>query len=105
MIFGVDARGESHWYYPAYLEEDANIKSIPIQAGKTGIELSEQITHSLPGGPLTIYGVFSKKPLAVLAMEEVVKRAVKSVEWKSGDSITLPLTGEVEVHTLQTHVE
>lgn len=105
MIFAVDVRGESHWYYPAYLSEDANLKSVPIQAGKTGIELSEQITHSLPSGALTIYGVFSKEPLAVSAMEDVVKSAVTSVKWKSGEPMDLALVGEVEVHVLQTRIE
>ena len=104
MIFAVDAKGESHWYYPAYLNENTNPTSIPITASETGVELREVIQHNLASGPLTLYGLFSNTPIDVKTIEAHVTVNVQGATWKPGTTLALPLD-DISLQVVTTTVE
>jgi hypothetical protein len=72
MIFGVDAGGEVRWFHPAYERAGSDPQSIAIGRG-SGVELAEVIRHDLPAGQLTIYSLFSRRPLHVLEVEAALR--------------------------------
>ena len=104
MIFAVDAKGESHWYYPAYLDEKTNPTSINITPSQTGVELREVIVHDLAKGPLTLYGLFSNKPIDVKTIEALVKSNVEGPTWKPGTTLALPLD-DISLQVVTTTVD
>lgn len=71
-IFGVGATGNVHWFHPAYRKLGENPSSIAIQHGKAGVMLKEVVRHDYAPGRLSIYAVFSRRPLAVLEVEDWV---------------------------------
>lgn len=75
MVFGVDARGEVRWFFPAYEDESANPQSIHIEKGRVGVELRETIYHRFAPGLLTIHALFTPSPLLVREVEARVQAA------------------------------
>lgn len=74
MIFAVDARDEVRWYYPAFTVEGTDPSSIAI-AGHGGEVLPDLIAHDYALGPLEVYALFSRRPLSVSEVEDVLKRS------------------------------
>ena len=68
-ICGVSATGNVHWFHPAYLLLGENPRSIAIEHGKANVMLKEVVRHNYAPGPLSIYAIFSRRPLAVLEVE------------------------------------
>ena len=74
MIFAVDSQREAYWFYPAYTHEGTDPMSIPIGGNVSAAELFEKIRHDFPSGPIWIYGLFTRKPLHVSAVESIVQK-------------------------------
>lgn len=74
MIFSVGSKGRVHWFYPAYERKGTDPTAIPIVDG-TGIELKQAIRHHFDQGPMAIYGLFTRQPLTVSQVEQVVRDA------------------------------
>lgn len=74
MVFGVDARGEVRWFYPAYVQEGTNPTSIRIGRRHSNVPLPELIRHAWPPGPLAIHALFTGSPLAVLQVEALLRQ-------------------------------
>lgn len=69
MIFARDAGGEVRWFYPAYQQAGTDPESLPIVASSEQTLLSEVIRHKLATGPLTLYALFSRRPLRTSEVE------------------------------------
>jgi hypothetical protein len=70
MIFSVDARGEIHWYYPAYTETMSDPASVVIASGSGYLRLPDAVRHDLSAGPLVLVGLFSRRAFRVSAVEQ-----------------------------------
>jgi hypothetical protein len=69
MLFGVDAKGEVRWFYPAYDVAGENPQSIAVARGAADVALGELISHDFAPGPLAIYALFTSEPHHVLEVE------------------------------------
>lgn len=76
MVFLVDAAGNCHWIYPAYVEAGSNPRSVPIEDASTLVELPDSVTHSLQPGKVAMYALFSHVPHSVLEVEEALRHAL-----------------------------
>jgi hypothetical protein len=75
MLFALDARGDVHWFYPAFLDPGADPQSILVGAQPQVQSLPDGITPDNPAvGPLRFVGVFSKAPLLVSEVERSIQR-------------------------------
>jgi len=98
MIVGVQDTG-IFWYYPAYQDPNENPTSIEIQARSDRVHLREEIRHALTPGWLRIISIFSKKPLDVLTIEDIIenernsKGGIKTIE-------RLPISSTGQLTTL-----
>jgi len=70
MLFAVGASRQIHWFYPAYERLGENPQSIRIERGSADVMLSEVVRHQYAPGPLSVYALFSRKPLSVLEVEQ-----------------------------------
>lgn len=71
MAFGLDSRGQVHWFYPAYLDERQNPAAVRIEPGVVDQALPEAVRpESCPEGRLRIAVLFSLR-----------RRTVKEVEY------------------------
>jgi hypothetical protein len=82
LIFGVDERGEVHWYHPAHENAGADPASRPIEA-RADVELREAVRHRLRPGPLALYALFSRSPLRVSEVEAAVAGLVRAGTWSA----------------------
>jgi hypothetical protein len=73
MLFGVDAAGRVHWFYPA-VEAGETATSIPIATGRAEVPLPELIRPELAEGPLVLYSVFTRAPLDAASVEAWLER-------------------------------
>ena len=97
MIFSVDARGEVRWFHPAYERAGANPASIPAARGEANVPLAEIIHHDFAPGPLTIYTLFTMRPLHVLEVEALVRaRRGSRLPLASAEAVQQLLTFQVE---------
>lgn len=96
MILAVDANKRVRWFYPAYTSAGTDPRSIPIGGNVSGAELFEKIRHDFAPGPLWIYGLFTRTPLRVSAVE------AKVLGLKPGERIPLKDSAQ---HILKTVVE
>jgi hypothetical protein len=87
MLFGVDAARQVRWYYPAYEKLDEDPASLVITEAATPTLLPDVIHHAYAPGPLTIYALFSHKPLRVSQVEAWVSRDMPTSERPTADSV------------------
>lgn len=102
MVFAVDQAGEVHWLHPAYERPGTNPSSISISAG-ADVELSQIVFHKLARGPLAIYGLFSREPLKVLDVEQLIRRLRGQGRRRAEAPPRLPVA-ETAQHVLRTWV-
>ena len=86
MIFGVDAKREVRWFYPAYLRTDENPQSIPIERSRANIALADVVEQDFAEGPLTLYALFSDARADVRSIE-------RWLQAHDGTRTESPLTG------------
>jgi predicted anti-sigma-YlaC factor YlaD len=72
MVFGVDDRGETYWFFPEWHDPQDNPTALPIPPG-TGLELPEAVHHDIRGSRLRVYALFTNEPITVGVVEERVK--------------------------------
>lgn len=72
MVFGVDATGRVHWFWPAWNRQDEDPTALPIRQATAPIELGESVRHDLIPGTLTIHGLFTSHPYRVREVESAV---------------------------------
>jgi uncharacterized membrane protein YphA (DoxX/SURF4 family) len=92
MVFAVDAARAVHWYYPAYEVAGSDPTSVGIQRGNS-IALEDAVRHDLPPGPLIIYGLFTRAPLGVGAVERTVAAVIAHGDWDAAAPPRLPIEG------------
>ncbi len=87
MVFAVDDRRHTYWFYPAVEENTPHPVAVPIERARAGVELNEEIRHTLPIGRVTVFALFLQAPLSVAEVEESVAR------WPSfpGTTLTWPV--------------
>lgn len=86
MIFARGSTGQVSWFHPAYEREGTDPASTPIEASRAQALLAEVIRHEYEPGPLTIYGLFTRRPLQVSAVEAWLAEHPHGVaEGPSGD--------------------
>ena len=73
MIFGVDAKGDVRWFYPAYSSAEENPQSIPIEPNAANVALGEVVEQDFAEGPLTLYALFSDARVDVRSIERWVQ--------------------------------
>lgn len=76
MVLAVDHSGSIYWYYPAYTDESEDPASIEIEDEPDLQFLPDAVTHDLPTGPLTFFGIFSMTPLHVHAVESLLEKQI-----------------------------
>lgn len=73
MIFAVDAAGDVHWFYPAYLDPATNPRSLTVPAHPAVVALDEGVRPDRPApGALRLVTIFAERPLLVRAVEAAV---------------------------------
>jgi hypothetical protein len=102
MVFAVDTNGDVHWYYPAYERPGEDPAAVPIRTQAFGVELGEEIRHTLPAGDLRMFALFLPAPMHVAEAETMIGqeflranrsvRALTSVPVSSGDQTSILLT-------------
>ena len=70
MVFGVDERGEIHWFHPAWTAATEDPVGVAIDAGEGPFELQEAIHHDVRGSRLRIVALFTNATVTVRAVEE-----------------------------------
>lgn len=96
MIFARGSTGQVSWFHPAYEREGTDPASTPIEPGRAQALLAEVIRHEYEPGPLTIYGLFTRRPLQVSAVEAWLGEHPHGVsEGPSGDCRLQVLTTRV----------
>lgn len=69
-VFARDALGETHWLYPAYLDERSNPRSVAIAARSAEHSLEDVVEPEGPAsGPMRVFALFTAEPLAVRELE------------------------------------
>jgi hypothetical protein len=69
-VFALDARGDVHWIYPAYLDPDSDPQSIPVAAQTRDLMLDEVVEPEAPAvGELRVIALSSDTPLRVHEIE------------------------------------
>jgi hypothetical protein len=92
MIFAVDGAGEVYWFHPAYEDASADPASIAIgQRGQSAVELPELVHHDYPAGGLAIYGLFTRAPVPVSAVENALATLVRAGSWNVAQPPRLPI--------------
>jgi hypothetical protein len=103
MIFAVDGAGEVYWFHPAYEDAGADPVSISItgsiadttgatgERGQSAIELPDLVHHDYRAGELAIYGLFTRAPVHVSAVEGAIATLVRSGSWNVAQPPRLPI--------------
>jgi hypothetical protein len=69
-VFARDARGETHWLYPAYLDARDNPRSVAVAAHTPERSLEDVVEPEAPApGPMRVYALFTAEPLGVHELE------------------------------------
>ena len=76
LAFGLDARGEVHWLYPAYPEGAAPPSSVPVPAGTAEDHMLEEFVtpQAVAAGPFPLVTVMAKQPTNVRDVEALLAR-------------------------------
>jgi len=72
MVFAVDSQRQAYWFYPAYTDGHSNPRSIAIEPSQERTELPEVVRHHYHIGAARLYAVFSRTPLWVGDVEEML---------------------------------
>lgn len=96
-LLGVDSAGAIHWFYPAYLSDEADPEAIALPAGRARFELPELVQPSEPApGSFLIVALLAPEALGVRKVEALLA---------SGGVEQLNKLGSVETATLSVTVE
>lgn len=69
-VVAIDAAGETHWVFPAYLDPAADPRSVPIAPGTRSALLGELFEPEAPAeGALRVLALVSRTPLTVRQIE------------------------------------
>jgi hypothetical protein len=74
MVYAVDGRGHSHWYYPALQNTAEDPQAVPIERQRTSVELHETVRQPLAPGPLALHALFLPRPLSVRELQAALAR-------------------------------
>jgi hypothetical protein len=70
LAFAIDARGEVHWLYPAYLDAARDPGAVPLQGAVVQRALPESVVlEEVPDGALRFVTVVSREPHRVSEIE------------------------------------
>ena len=69
MVYAVDTRGHTFWFYPAWVDPQRPPSAMPIGESNGTIRLGEAIRHELSPGPLVVHALFLERPVSVLDVE------------------------------------
>ena len=69
MVFGVDEHAHVFWFQPTWNDAMLDPESVSIVKGPGLRELSEAVSHDFDGQSLTLFGLFSQRPLHVRDVE------------------------------------
>jgi len=73
LLFGVDAEGSVHWFYPAYLAPGTDPTSPVLAAVPEVVSLSEGVTPDHPAaGTFQVVAVFAPEELRVQRVEQLL---------------------------------
>jgi hypothetical protein len=72
LVFAVDEHGHVFWFYPAFNDEKSDPEAIAIHTGPGLSELGEAVTHDFDGKQLSLFGLFTRKPLHVAEVEREI---------------------------------
>jgi hypothetical protein len=92
MVFAVDAARAVHWYHPAYEVAGSDPSSVAILRGSS-VALADAVHHDLPPGPLVIYGLFTRAPIGVVAVERAVAAVIAHGDWDAAAPPRLAIEG------------
>ena len=70
MVFGVDARGEIDWYFPAWTDPAADPSAVRLPPGET--RLPEAVAFDRPPGRYRLVAWFTEAPSQVRAVEALL---------------------------------
>jgi len=71
MLFGVDAKQNVHWFYPAFIDAGSDPTSISSVGSRA---LPEAVVpDDAASGPFALFGLFSKTPLHVSEVEAMLR--------------------------------
>lgn len=93
LVFAVDDKKRLHWYYPPYQSLGVDPAAIPVRSGAVGVELGEEIRHSLEPGPLRVFAAFLATQRHVLETEALVQRALDAQAGPATAVVELPIPG------------
>ena len=93
-LFGVDARGEVHWFYPAWLTNDDTPKSHAV-AATPAVQVLPQVVAptDVPVGRLEVVALFTSQPTDVRQVERAVKSGLDARRF--GDAVVHRIALEV----------
>lgn len=74
MLFGVDAAGDVHWFYPAYLDAAAPPSSVSLAGAQRKVAFREAVEpEDLAPGSFTLVGWFTNKSYDVAQVEALIE--------------------------------
>ncbi|MBM4783669.1 MAG: hypothetical protein GQE15_38870 [Archangiaceae bacterium] len=65
LLYGVDSRGETFWFYPAWTDASRPPDSLHIGTSNEPVRLMEAVRHALVPGRLELHAVFLTSPVSV----------------------------------------
>lgn len=98
-LFGVDAKGTLHWFYPAYEDANANpsLVTVPSQSGPLALPDGVAL-EDVAMGKMTLVGFFLPQPLTVREVEAVVRaggtEALTTMQGAIVQRVYVQVTGE-----------
>jgi hypothetical protein len=98
MIFAVDAHGKVYWFYPAYERHGTDPSAVTIEKSTSETRLPDVVNHDFARGPLSIYGLFARRPLRVSDVEAWLGEHGARIA-------SAPPLAETSLHTVQVRVE
>jgi hypothetical protein len=76
LAYALDARGEVHWLYPAWLDPRTDPRSVTLDAALVQRALPESVVlEDVAPGPLTFVLVTTRAPLRVSSIERAPSAA------------------------------
>lgn len=72
LAFAVDARGETHWLYPAFLYPGSDPGALRLEPGQRQEVLAETVVlEDLPAGPLRVVTLVAREQLRLSSVERL----------------------------------